>query len=343
MSIFNIKEPAVPLGSWVVVSGASGFIGSHVVDQLLKAGYKVRGTTRDASKNSWATRHFNLVYGSGSFELIEVPDMSAPGAFDHVVSGAKGFIHVANDMTGSTNPDVAIKRAVDGALNALKACAQDGNVKRFVYTSSSFAATQPKPGKRFTIYHDTFNEEAMQNAWKPNPDPSTVYSASRVEAERQTSAWIKDNESSLVINAVLPNANIGPIINSSKQGYPTSAGWVKSLWDGDYDIVKKAPPQYYINVQDDARLHVIAMAHPNVELERLFAVAGPVSIGSIIDILRKLFPEKKWENVVENEVDLSTFERMPRAEALLKEVYGTGFISLEDSVRANAKDLAGRI
>ncbi|KAG8356354.1 hypothetical protein FVEN_g5691 [Fusarium venenatum] len=272
MPVFDIKEPAVPLCSWVVVSGASGFIGSHVVDQLLKAGYRVRETTRDANKNLWTTQHFNLVYDSGSFELSEVPDMTAPGAFDHVVSGAKGFIHVANDMTGLRDPDIAIKRAVEGALNALKACAQDGNVKRFVYTSSSFAATQPKPGKRFTIYHDTYNEEALQNAWKPNPDPSTVYSASKVETEKQIAAWINDNESSLVINA---------------------AAWVKSLWDGDYDIVKKAPPQHYINVEDEARLHVIVMAYPNVEFERLFAVAGPVSIGSIIDILRKLFPEKE--------------------------------------------------
>ncbi|KAH7011053.1 aldehyde reductase [Ilyonectria destructans] len=340
MAVLNIKEPAVPFSSWVVVSGVSGFIGSHVADQVLEVGYKVRGTTRDSKKNAWVEDYFKQKYGSESFELVEVPDMTAEGAFDNVVSGAGGFIHVANDMSGSKNPDVAVARTVNGALNALKASAKEPGVKRFVYTSSSFAATQPKPGKRFTITHSTFNEEAMERAWQPDPDPETVYSASKVEAERQIAAWIRDNKSTLVTNAVLPNANIGSMISSSNQGYPTSARWVKALWDGDYDIIKKAPAQHYINVQDDARLHVIALTHPAVQFERIFAVAGPVSLNTIIDILRRSFPQREWKNVSDDGVDLSTFEPMQRAEELLMEVYGTGFIGLEESVKANAWDLA---
>ncbi|KAF5573960.1 aldehyde reductase [Fusarium pseudocircinatum] len=339
MTSFNIENPAVSLGTWVVVSGVSGFIGSHVADQLLKARYKVRGTTRDSKKNAWIEAHFNQAYGSGSFELVEVPDMTANGAFDNVVQGANGFIHVANDMTGSKDPDVAVERAVRGALNALRASAEAG-IKRFVYTSSSFAATQPKPNKSFKIAHDTYNEEAMKRAWEPEPGTEDIYSASKVITERRIAAWIKENKSTMVVNAVLPNANIGPVINASKQGYPTSAGWVKALWDGNYDVVKKAPPQHYINVQDDARLHVIALAHPDVASERIFAVAGPVNISTIIDILRKSFPRKEWRNVPEDGEDLSTFEQMPKAEALLKKVYGAGFISLEESVRANAQELA---
>jgi nucleoside-diphosphate-sugar epimerase len=42
--------PAIPKGSTVLVTGVNGYIGSHVADQLLLAGYRVRGTTREASK-----------------------------------------------------------------------------------------------------------------------------------------------------------------------------------------------------------------------------------------------------------------------------------------------------
>lgn len=141
--------------------------------------------------------------------------------------------------------------------------------------------------------------------------------------------------------SVLPNANIGPIISSANQGYPTSARWVKALWDMDYESLRGTPPQHFVNVQDDARLHVIGLIHPSVQGERIFAITGPVNLNDIIAILRKIQPEKEWKDFPDYEEDLSTFEPMYRAEQLHKEVYGEGFIDLEVSVRENAADLAG--
>ncbi|CAG9983179.1 unnamed protein product [Clonostachys byssicola] len=354
MFTFHLNKPAIPFGSLVVISGVSGFIGSHVADQTLAAGYRVRGTTRNLQKSAWVEKHFKEKYGTDSFELACVPDMAVEAAFDDVVIGAAGFIHVANDMTGSTDPKIAIPKAVDGAINALKASAKEPNMKRFVYTSSSFAAALPRPNEKFTVKADTFYEEAVKGAWGPSPHRHTVYSASKIAAERAISAWVGNNKPSIVVNfgtlspdavtddlltwhPVLPNANIGPVISPSNQGYPTSAGWVKTLWDGDSP--KNAPPQHYINVQDDAKLHVIALTHPAVQRERIFAVAGPVSLNDIISILRKLYPERQWENLPDEGKDLSTFEPIRRAEDLLLEAYGTGFVSLEESVKGNAVDL----
>lgn len=78
---------AIPKGSLVLVTGANGFIGSHVVDQFLGAGYKVRGTARSESKGAWVKELFDKKYGPGKFELAVVPDMNQEGAFNEAMKG----------------------------------------------------------------------------------------------------------------------------------------------------------------------------------------------------------------------------------------------------------------
>ena len=81
------EESAIPEGSTVLVTGVNGFIGSHIANEFLQRGFKVRGTVRDASKNAWLTGLFDAKYGFGRFELFTLPDMTTPGAFDDAVRG----------------------------------------------------------------------------------------------------------------------------------------------------------------------------------------------------------------------------------------------------------------
>ena len=78
---------AIPQGSLVLVTGANGYIGSHVVDQFLAAGYKVRGTVRSESKGAWVKELFGEKYGPTKFELAIVPDIEKKGAFDDAMRG----------------------------------------------------------------------------------------------------------------------------------------------------------------------------------------------------------------------------------------------------------------
>lgn len=79
--------PAIPKGSLVVVTGVNGYVASHVADQLLTAGYKVRGTVRSVDKSHWINEVFEKRYGGGKFETVVVEDMIHDGAFDEVVKG----------------------------------------------------------------------------------------------------------------------------------------------------------------------------------------------------------------------------------------------------------------
>lgn len=94
-------------------------------------------------------------------------------------------------------------------------------------------------------------------------------------------------------------------------------------------------------MQDDAKLHIIALARPDVENERIFAITGPVSFPAVIEILREKFPEKNFRNWHDQKRDLSTFVPSKRAEELLTEAYGHGFASLEESVMKNVANLTG--
>ena len=81
------SDLAVAPGSLFLVTGVNGYIGSHVANELLACGYKVRGTVRDVKKATWAAEFFEKRYGKNNFESVIVPDVSIPGALDDVVKG----------------------------------------------------------------------------------------------------------------------------------------------------------------------------------------------------------------------------------------------------------------
>ncbi|MEM6996878.1 MAG: GDP-mannose 4,6-dehydratase, partial [Myxococcota bacterium] len=73
---------AIEKGELVCVTGASGYIGSHVVEALLRRGYRVRGTVRDATAAD-KTAHLKKIAEDtgGSLELVSA-DLTKAGAFD---------------------------------------------------------------------------------------------------------------------------------------------------------------------------------------------------------------------------------------------------------------------
>lgn len=78
---------AIPQASIVLVTGVNGYIGSHVADQVLGAGYKVRGTARTLEKAEAVKRVLEKRHGNGKLEIVVVEDMEVPGAFDTAVEG----------------------------------------------------------------------------------------------------------------------------------------------------------------------------------------------------------------------------------------------------------------
>jgi nucleoside-diphosphate-sugar epimerase len=83
----NIRDLAIPKGSTVLVTGVNGFMASHVANQFVQHGYKVRGTVRNPEKSAWLNVYFDKTYGKGHLELYSVTDMTIENAYDEAVKG----------------------------------------------------------------------------------------------------------------------------------------------------------------------------------------------------------------------------------------------------------------
>ena len=219
------------------------------------------------------------------------------------------------------------------------------SVQRFVYTSSSVAIAFPNPNIVFPVNATIFNTAAIEAAWAPppyNPDRGfTTYAASKVEAEYAIQKIIREEKPHFKVNMVLPDTVLGEILDPVHQDGST-AGLVTSLYAGGESWWKTLPPQYFINAKDIARLHVAALILPGVEGERLLGYAKPFSHTEILEILRKIKPDKQFESAPEGEGrDVSNVDNRRSEELVNKMKGGEGWTSLEETVKDNVKHLVG--
>jgi len=262
--------------STILVTGGTGFIGSHSILQLLAAGHRVRTTVRNLKREGDVRAMLKEGAADPGDRLSFIAaDLENDAGWAEAVAGCEYVLHVASPFpqTVPKHEDELIVPAREGALRVLRA-SRDAGVKRVVLTSS-FAAIGYGQKPQATPFDET--------SWTdPNGDDVLPYVKSKTLSERAAWDFIAKEGGGLELSVVNPVGVFGPVLGPD---YSTSILLVQRMMDG---ALPGCPQIYFgaVDVRDGADLHIRAMTSPAAKGERFLAVAGDFM--SLLDIAKVL-------------------------------------------------------
>lgn len=281
----------------VLLTGASGFLASHILDQLLRFGYEVKATVRTEAK-ALAIR---TKYSDFPLEVVIVRDMQATDAFDNVwdkhitavFHTASPFYFPGEDhdnLSGFLNP------AIKGTTNILASIKKFApQVTHVVMTSSSAAIGQlaNMGNPHFTHTEETWCDITWDEAVA---DPAKGYRGSKKFAEKAFWDFIRDEKPNFVGTTVCPPFLFGKVIQ-----HVEDIEKVNESTRMIYDLLWKSDPKdtsskfsqnvkRFLDVQDAAHAHILSIEKPETAGQRLLVVHGFYSQQQVLDIAHKDFP-----------------------------------------------------
>src|SRR5690606_22130545 len=240
------------MGSSVLVTGATGFIAKHCIAELIRQGYRVRGTARHSDARTSVVNA--LARGGIDASHLEIckADLLHDDGWDAATEGCSHVLHVASPfpVKPPRNRDEVVRPAVDGTLRVLKAAARAG-VQRVVLTSSMAACVYPAGGKQERTYTEADHTDAARADISP-------YVASKALAERAAWDFVRTTPNAPELTVINPGLVYGPALDLDLS---TSHEVLTLMAKGKYPAAPRAG-YAVVDVRDVAAAHVVAMTHP---------------------------------------------------------------------------------
>lgn len=266
----------------ILVTGASGYIASWVVAQLLEAGHRVHGTVRSLTDTSKVQHLSKLAtqYPAGQLTLFTA-DLETPGNFDTAMQGCSHVIHVASPYFLQKPKDPMrelVQPALEGTRMVLNSVNRTPSVQRVVLTSSVVALYHNACDVGAHVQH-TVQEEDVN----PNADPhANPYAYSKTMAEQ--AAWdMQRQQQRWDLVSLHPGAVFGPSLSSRVDA--SSVSMVIQFLNGSFRSGVPALELGLVDVRDVAAAHVQAALSP-VARKRYIVVAHSLRLLEMAQCMR---------------------------------------------------------
>jgi nucleoside-diphosphate-sugar epimerase len=273
----------------VLVTGGSGFVAGHLVQQLLAREYDVRATVRslDNAAKVEPLRRMATMF-PGRLELFEA-DLLAPGAFDEAMAGCRFVFHVASpfllpEQIQDPRRDV-LDPALEGTRNVLASIERTPEVERLVLTSTVGAIFGDYVDVR-EMKDETLTEEYFNTTSTLANNPYH-YAKTAAELEAWNAARSQDRWTMTTIN---PGLVLGPsFATASESG---SLFLMNELMSGYFFYGAPNFSFTFVDVRDVATAHVRAAELASASGRYILARPEMVSLLQMSRIIRDRHPNR---------------------------------------------------
>lgn len=338
----------------VAVTGASGYIGSRIVEDLLNKGYDVHACVRDVSNGKKVDHLIELgkTAPNSSVELFE-GDLFEKGSYDKAFSDCVAVIHAG--ATVGFNRETP-QEVYDGCFteneHVVESVKKSGSVKRFVFTSSFAAVAHPRPegyvfdekdwcGDNVEAYKGTWTEENISK----NRD--IAYAMAKANTEKMIYK-IAESDGNFEAISINPLHVVGPLMTENHNQFFSWQFFVWQLLQGNNFGVLDGK-QFrgdrmlwnLVDVRDVAKAHVLAAESKNATNGSRYILSATDTSGEMFTWqlqtkLQELFPEIKeigGEAMKNGKPEKNTYDS-PRSYCLkaINEL-GLSTYSIEDTLK----------
>lgn len=269
----------------VLVTGVTGFLGSHTTIQLLNQGYQVIGTLRNMSRAEEIKKVIAAKTNNIDNLSFAIADLLDENVWEDLCTQVDYVQHIASPFPRELPKDEneLIIPAQRGAINILRAAAKH-QVKRVVLTSSTGAIMYGKDQK---LKSAIFNE----NDWTDiqNKKDTTPYFRSKTIAEKSAWDFIAQDTSGLELATVYPGAILGPVL---EKDFGTSANIIIKTIDGSSPALPNIGFDM-VDVRSVADLLIKAMISPKAANQRYIGSSGFLMFKDIAKVIKKAYPDRK--------------------------------------------------
>lgn len=325
----------------VLVTGANGFIGKHVVNELYKLKYDVIGVVRSQVKADSLAEQFGY---NPRFTIEVVPDITALDAFDSVFhkhgQNIDTVVHCASPLPtkGTDYEKTHIIPAVNGTKNLLEAIKTYGpqTVSKVVITSSVVAVINPeKRSDPDYVYSEDYwcplKKEDIQGV------PHIAYMVSKKCAEWTAWEFVRENRGLIKfgLTTLLPTYVFGPqvfeedVVDGLNFSNEQVGALIHSLPGKE---LKPNMHASFIDVRDVAKAHVLAFQKEEATGQRLLITAGKYTSQDIVNILNDKFPQLKGKIAEGPHPGKFNRESTTPGHYRAEELLGIRYRSLEQSI-----------